>query len=89
MKPSANELQKALAKAEAMRDKNDDDDFLSKSFLYLYQRLEMLEKVNEAANRYMHFGQVEHGHADLLHALEAAREIEGFEKMEDKEDFGL
>jgi len=89
MKPSANELAKALAMAEVMRESDDDPECLSKAFLYLYQRVEKLERVFNAANQYMRFGQEEHEHTVLLQALEAARDLESFEKMEDKEDFGL
>ncbi|NOY66958.1 MAG: hypothetical protein GXP13_06070 [Gammaproteobacteria bacterium] len=89
MKPDTNELNKALAAAEAMRESGEDPDFISKSLLYLYQRVNKLEKVFNASSQYMHFGQEEHEHAVLLKALESARELEGFEKMEEKENLGI
>ena len=89
MKPSTNELEKALAMAEAMRESGEDPDFLSKSIMYLNQRVEVLEKVFDAANHYMRFGQEEREHTVLLQALESARELESFEEKEGKHDFGV
>jgi hypothetical protein len=44
--------------------------------LYLYQRLQGLEKVRAAAENYLHFGQEEPQHAELVLAIEAARQAE-------------
>lgn len=50
MKPDTNELNKALAIAEVMRESGEDPDFLSMLLLYLYQRVNKLEKVFNASN---------------------------------------
>jgi len=89
MKPSANELKKALAAAEVMRESGEDPEYLSKSLLYLFHRVESLEKVFNTASQYMRFGQDEHEHTLLIKALESARELEDAEKMQDKEEFGI
>jgi len=89
MKPSANELKKAIAVAELIRESGEDPEYISKSLLYLFHRVENLEKVFSAASRYMRFGQEEREHALLLKALESARELEDDENMQDKEEFGI
>ena len=89
MKPTADELEKALTEAENMREQGNDPDHLSKSLLYLHKRLEKLEKVFDAANQYMRFGQEEHEHAELLKALDVVRRQEESEQNQEKQDFGL
>ena len=89
MKPDANQLAQALAQAERMREADDDPNYLSKSVIYLANRVEMLEKAVDLANQYMRFGQDEHLHAELLRALESAREQETTETRQDPESFGL
>ncbi len=87
MKPSSDEMQQAMEMAKLMRETDGDPHFLSKSLIYMNHRIEMLEKVYEAASHYMRFGQAEHEHAQLLQALEAARVAE--DKESQHEDHGL
>jgi len=89
MKPDAKQLAQALAQAEHMREIDDDQYYLSKSLIYMAHRVEALEKAVDLANKYMRFGQDEHVHAELLHALDAVRTQESTETRQDKEDFGL
>jgi hypothetical protein len=87
-KPTKQELAAALAVAERIRETGEDPESVSKSLIYMNRRLQMLEKVFEAADRYLHFGQEEHEHAELLKAIKAAREQE-VKDTEEETDFGL
>lgn len=89
LKPTKEELQAALEEAERMREESDDPYYMSRSLLYLNGRVESLEKVFDAAVRYMKFGQGEHEHAELLKVIEAARAKEEKDLLENTEDFGL
>lgn len=89
MKPTAEELERALIEAENMREQGDDPDYLSKSLLYLHNRVEKLDQAFNAANQYMRFGQEEHEHAELLKALEVVRKQEESEQEREKQAFGL
>lgn len=87
-KPTKEELARALVVAERIREAGEDPESVSKSLIYMNRRLEMLEKVFEAADKYMHFGQEEHEHAALLKAIKQAKEQEAKDTEEDT-DFGL
>jgi len=89
MKPSQDELNQAIQAAEKMRASDDDPQCLSKSLIYLYNRVEVLEKVFAAANQYMRFGQEEHEHAVLLQAIEAARRSEDQASQHKDHELGL
>jgi hypothetical protein len=89
MKPTASELEIAIVAAERIRSSGTDEHHMAQCLLYLYQRLEKLEKVNTAASNYLHFGQEEPQHAELVLALEAAQQQELRETGEEPEDIGL
>jgi hypothetical protein len=76
MKPTDAELEIAIIAAEHMRETGTDEHHVAKSLLYLYQRLDKLEKVLAAAEDYFHFGQEEPQYSALVHAIEVAREAE-------------
>jgi len=76
MKPTANELEMAIVAAEAMRESGADEHHVARTLLYLYQRLQELENVRAAAENYLHSGQEERRHAELVQAIEAARQAE-------------
>jgi hypothetical protein len=88
MKPTADELQQALAEAERLREADADVHHLAKTILYQHERLQHLEAVRRLAERLINFGQDEHEHALLVKALDAARHAE--ERAGDAgEEFGL
>ena len=89
MKPSESEYIQALSQARRQRDEGDDPHFMAKALLYQAHRLEALEKVVQAAELYMRFGQGEHEHAALLRALEQARRVADLESGKAEEDLGL
>lgn len=88
MKPSADELNEALAEAERLRAGGADAHHLAKTVLYQHERLHHLEEVRRLAERLMNFGQDEHDHALLVRALDAARRAEERAGTEAR-DFGL
>jgi hypothetical protein len=88
-KPTEEELNQALEEAERMREADEDPCYLAKSTQYLNRRVNVLEDVFEAANKYIHFGQEEREHAILLKAIQAAKRQEARETDEEEEDLGL
>ncbi len=89
LKPTDDELHAALAEAERMRDKDDDEHHLAKSLHYLDHRVRYLEAVYSAAKKYIKFGQEEEEHSMLVKAIEAARTKEMLDKDEENETLGL
>jgi len=76
LKPDDRELRKALDAAEKMRKEGRDPDHIAKSLLYLQHRMAFLETVFDAASKYIHFGQEEREHAELVRAIEAVKREE-------------
>jgi hypothetical protein len=89
MKPTDNEVETAIVAAEAMRESGADEHHVAKTLLYQYQRLQDLEKIREAAENYLHFGQEEPQHAQLVLVIEAARKTERQVTRAEEEDLGL
>jgi hypothetical protein len=79
MKPTAAELEIAIIAAERLSETGTDEHHLAQCLLYLYQRLEKLEKVRAAAEDYLRFDQGEPRHTALVRAIEAARQSEAQE----------
>lgn len=88
-KPTKRELQLAVNAAEFLRENGKDSRYLAKSLLYLEHRVEMLEKVFELTERYLHAGHDEHVHARLVRAIHTARNDEAREKNEPLKVLGL
>lgn len=74
--PTASELRQALDRALAMRDTGNDPDYLAKSLLNLHYRLLRMERVAEAARRYLNSGQSVTEHRLLMQAVHEAEEEE-------------
>ena len=89
MKPTETELEIAIIAAEQMRDLGKDKHHIAKSLLYLYQRLQTVERIRKAAERYVHFGQEEPQHAELVRAIEAAKRVDDKETGTEEESLGL
>jgi CBS domain-containing protein len=75
-KPTGEEYATAMRTAQLLHVEARDPRFLGKSMLYLDQRLGLLEKVLELADRFLRTGQDEHTHALLLKAIHAAKRAE-------------
>ncbi len=89
MKPTDEQLEKALQRAEQMRERDDDPDFLAKSLLYLHQRDQMLEKVLEHLELFLRFGLPVDEHMKLVRLVEEAKAQQQMDKGEDVADLGL
>lgn len=76
LKPTDEEFATALRVAEMLHVEARDPKYLGKSFLYLAQRRDFLERVLERADRFLVAGQDEHNHALLLKAILAAKRAE-------------
>jgi CBS domain-containing protein len=75
-KPSTDEYDIALRTAEVLHVEERDPRHLGKTLLYLDQRLDLLEKVIELADRFLLSGQDVQVHARLLKAIHAAKRAE-------------
>ncbi len=61
-KPTEEEFEKALKKAQQMRESGQDPDYLGKSLLNLDYRIGYLEEVYRAIERYLRSGMAEREH---------------------------
>ena len=73
-KPTPEEMETALTEAARMREQDEDDFYLGKSLLNLNYRMGFLEDVLAKADLYLHSGEGALEHADLVKAIERARE---------------
>ena len=89
MKPTSDQIRRALVAAEAMRERGEDPDALALTLLYLKRHCERLEPVFLHAERYLGFGQDEGEHRRLVRAIEQARRGEAKEAGSEAQDFGL
>jgi hypothetical protein len=76
MKPTDGELEMAIIAAEELWQSGRDEHHLAKTLLYLYQRLDVLEKVRTAAENCLHSGQEASRQEELRQAIEAADRME-------------
>jgi hypothetical protein len=87
--PTKEELETALNEAARMREQGEDPCHLGKVLLNHNYRIEMLEKVLQAAELYLHSGQGSHEHSQLLRAIEAAKNAGSDSNNHDVLDYGL
>lgn len=71
-KPTAGEVETALAEAERLREQGLDEHHLAKVLRHLHQRVQALEDVFARARLYLHSGEGAHEHALLVRALDRA-----------------
>lgn len=71
-KPTAEELEIALAEAARLREQGEDEHYLGKALLNHHYRLGLCEELLTAAKRYMHSGEASRAHQQLLRAIERA-----------------
>ncbi len=88
-KPSDLELKIALKKAVAMKEQDEDTDYLAKSLLNHHYRLAYLEDVLKAADRFMNHGMGDRERTELLRSIEKAKQAEYRITNEEHESFGL
>lgn len=75
-KPSADELNIALAGAQAMREEGNDPRHIATSLRYLYERSSQLEALLQVTDRYLRFGMPEHELSDMRRLVNHLRENE-------------
>ena len=71
-KPTAEQLEQALAQAAWLRENDVDEHFLGKSLLNHNYRLHLLEDVLAKARQYLHSGHSAQAHRELLRAIDKA-----------------
>lgn len=87
--PSREELTEALEEAARMREAGADPHHLAKALLNHNYRLQQLEHVLEAAERYLHSGQAVTEHQRLRKAIEEARSAMARTAAAESTRFGL
>lgn len=85
-KPTPEQLRLALTEAVRLRESGEDHHYLGKSLLNLNYRIDILEKVLEASDRYLHFGEDIHARAHLLKTLETAKTLLARSQNSDSEE---
>ena len=88
-KPTREQYEEALQEAGRMREHGEDPHFIAKSLLNLEYRYKYLERVLQAARRYLHSGQGIEEHRKLVRCIDDALEAESRTAGEEPEDFGL
>lgn len=71
-KPTAEQLEQALAQAVWLRENDVDEHFIGKSLLNHNYRLHLLEDVLAKAKYYLHSGHSAQAHRELLRAIDKA-----------------
>ena len=79
MKPTDNELEIAIIAAERLSESGTDEHHLGQCLIYLYQRLDQLDRVRAAAENFLHSGQEDPQYDALARAIVAARQREAQE----------
>jgi hypothetical protein len=74
MKPTDAELEIAIIAAERLCETGTDEHHLGQCLIYLYQRLDQLDRVRAAAEDFLHSGQEDPQYDALVRAIEASRE---------------
>lgn len=69
-KPTAEELQQALAEAGRMREQGEDPHFVAKSLLNHNYRLKYLEHLYEQVGHFLHSGMNQHEHSKLTKLMD-------------------
>ena len=88
-KPSPQELEIALEKAQQMRETEKDTDFIAKSFLNCHYQSTFLQQVLHAAEHYINSGLGEREHTRLIQAIKKAREVDERSAKQHHQDLGL
>ena len=73
VKPTENQLEMAIVAAEQLLDSGQDEHHMAAALIYLYQRLQDLERVREIASRLAASGPDQERMTELAGALEAVR----------------
>ncbi len=88
-KPTAEELELALATARMMREKGDDPCFVAKALLNCHYQSSYLRDVLQAVQEYLRSGQSEASHTRLLRAVEKVRQVDDRDSHTERPSLGL
>ncbi len=88
-KPTPEEMDTALNMAKQMRDKDIDPFYIAKALLNLNYRMEFLQEVLHAADRYVNMGMAERERTQLIRAIEKAKDAEAYTAHSERSSFGL
>ena len=88
-KPTDEELELAIKTAVAMRENNEDPFNLAKCLLSHNFRMKHLEEVLTIADRYFNMGMSDRERANLIRAIEKAKNLESYTSQKEQERFGL
>ena len=88
-KPTEEELETALKMAGQMRDKDVDPFFIAKALLSMNYRVNHLESVLQAADRYVNMGMSESERIKLIRSIEKAKDIDSYNSNTERSSFGL
>lgn len=86
-KPTEEQMQQALKAAGKMRELGKDPYHVGQALLNLNYRVECLERVLTAADRYIKMGQSIQEHRELVAAIKEAKAIDARTGGEDQEEF--
>lgn len=88
-KPTEEELENALNEAKRMREQGEDSHYVAKALLSLNYQNSFLVGVLHAAENYLHSGMAEREHAQLVKAIERAREADDLGAHRERPALGL
>ena len=88
-KPSTTIYTEALNYAELLRESDNDPHSMAHMILYLAERNSKLEDIAQSAKEYIHFGQDQQLHANLVKALEGFDDYEVEAETLEEPRFGL
>jgi hypothetical protein len=88
-KPTEEELKTALQTAAQMRDNKTDPFFVAKALLSHNYRINYLEEVLHAADRYLNHGMSDQERTHLILTIEKAKDAESFTSGQERDSFGL
>ena len=88
-KPTDEEIKTALDMAGQMRDRDVDPYFIAKTLLSLNYRIDSLQDVLRAADRYINMGMSEQERTHLLRAIEKAKDLDSYTTHSERDSFGL
>ena len=88
-KPTASELECALAEARRLRESGEDEHFLGKALLNCHYQQTFLLEVLRAAENYLRSGLAESEHTRLQLAIDKARAVDQRTAHREGETLGL
>ena len=89
MKPGDEEINRALAEAQHLVEKQQDYHAVGRVLLYYHRHNALLERLKDAVTHYLHSGHGEREHAAMSRALDALRYQDLHDSGGEQNSFGL